>query len=132
MDQSPQVLWGDGERVLVRGSRLGAEGERKPVLTFLPAADRPPPLALERLAHEYGLRNELDGVWAARPLEPVREDGRAMLVLEDPGGEPLARLLGLPMEIGVFLRLAIGVATALGKANQAGPSTRTRNPAISW
>src|SRR6202040_3453874 len=35
--------------------------------------------------------------------------GRAMLVLEDPGGEPLARLLGLPMEIGVFLRLAIGV-----------------------
>jgi serine/threonine protein kinase len=57
---------------------------------------------------------------AARPLEFVREDGRAMLVLEDPGGEPLARLLGQPMEIGVFLRLAIGVAAALGKAHQAG------------
>jgi len=120
MDQSLQVLWGDGERVLFRGSRPGAEGGRRPVLAVLHAADRPPPLALERLAHEYGLRNELDGAWAARPLEFVREDGRAMLVLEDPGGEPLACLLGQPMEIGIFLRLAIGVAGALGKAHQAG------------
>src|ERR1700738_2030412 len=128
MDQSLQVLWGDGERVLFRGSRLGAEGERKPVLAVLLAADRPPPLALERLAHEYELRNELDGAWAARPLEFVREDGRAMLVLEDPGGEPLARLLGQPMEIGVFLRLAIGVAAALGKAHQAGLVHRDQKP----
>ena len=120
MDQSLQVLWGDGERVLFRGSRPGAEGGQRPVLAVLHAADRPPPLALERLAHEYGLRNELDGAWAARPLEFVREDGRAMLVLEDPGGEPLARLLGQPMEIGTFLRLAIGIAAALGKAHQAG------------
>ena len=128
MDQSLQVLWGDGERILFRGSRLGAEGERKPVLAVLLAADRPPPLALERLAHEYELRNELDGAWAARPLEFVREDGRAMLVLEDPGGEPLARLLGQPMEIGVFLRLAIGVAAALGKAHQVGLVHKDQKP----
>ena len=128
MDQSLQVLWGDGERVLFRGSRLGAEGERRPVLAVLLAADRPPPLALERLAHEYELRNELDGAWAARPLEFVREDGRAMLVLEDPGGEPLARLLGQPMEIGVFLRLAIGVAAALGKAHQVGLVHKDQKP----
>jgi PAS domain S-box-containing protein len=128
MDQSLQVLWGDGERILFRGSRLGAEGERKPVLAVLLAADRPPPLALERLAHEYELRNELDGAWAARPVEFVREDGRAMLVLEDPGGEPLARLLGQPMEIGVFLRLAIGVAAALGKAHQVGLVHKDQKP----
>jgi PAS domain S-box-containing protein len=120
MDQGLQVLWGDGERILFRGSRVGAEGERKPVLAVLPAADRPPPQAIERLAHEYQLRNELDGAWAVRPLELAREDGRVVLVLEDPGGEPLARLLGQPMEIGVFLRLAIGVAAALGKAHQVG------------
>ena len=128
MDQSLQVLWGDGERVLFRGSRLGADGERKPVLAVLLAADRPPPLALERLAHEYDLRNELDGAWAARPLEFVREDGRAMLVLEDPGGEPLARLLGQPMEIGCFLRLAIDVAAALGKAHQVGLVHKDQKP----
>jgi serine/threonine protein kinase len=128
MDQSLQVLWEDGERVLFRGSRLGPEGERKSVLTVLLTADHPPPLALERLAHEYDLRNELDGGWAARPLEFVREDGRSMLVLEDTGGEPLARLLGQPMEIGVFLRLAISVASALGKAHQAGLVHKDQKP----
>jgi PAS domain S-box-containing protein len=128
MDQSLQILWGDGERILFRGSRLGADGERKPVLAVLLAADRPPPLALERLAHEYELRNELDGAWATRPLEFVREDGRAMLVLEDPGGEPLARLLGQPMEIGVFLRLAIGITAALGKAHQVGLVHKDQKP----
>jgi PAS domain S-box-containing protein len=128
MDQSLQVLWEDGERVLFRGSRLVVEGKRKPVLTVILATDRPPPLALERLAHEYELRNELDGAWAARPLEFVRQDGRAMLVLEDPGGEPLARLLGQPMEIGVFLRLSIGVAAALGKTHQAGLVHKDQKP----
>jgi PAS domain S-box-containing protein len=128
MDQSLQILWGDGERVLFRGSRLGAEGEREPVLAVLHAADHPPPLALERLAHEYEVRDALDSAWAARPLEFVREGGRAMLVLEDPGGEPLARLLGKPMEIGLFLRLAIGVAAALGKAHQAGLVHKDQKP----
>jgi PAS domain S-box-containing protein len=120
MDQGLQVLWGDGERILFRGSRPGADGERKAVLAVLPAADSPPPQALERLAHEYKLGNELDDAWAVRPLEFAREDGRAMLLLEDPGGEPLARLLGQPMEIGDFLRLAISIASALRKAHQVG------------
>ena len=120
MDQDLQVLWDDGERILVVGSRLEAGCERKPVLAVLLAADRPPALALERLAHEFEIRHELDGAWAARPLEFARDNGRVMLVLENHGGEPLASLLRLPMEIGVFLRLAIGIAASLGKAHQAG------------
>ena len=51
----------------------------------------------------------------------MRERGRTMLVLEDPGGEPLDRLLGAPMETGRFLRLAIGIVTALGQAPPAWP-----------
>ena len=58
-----------------------------------------------RLAHEYGLKDELDVAWAVRPLELVRERGRTILVLEDPGSEPLGRLLGAPLEPGRFLRL---------------------------
>ena len=41
------------------------------------------------------MKDELDGAWAARPLE-LGDEGRTMLVLEDPGGEPLERLLGAP------------------------------------
>ncbi len=66
------------------------------------------------------MRDELDGAWAARPLELVSERGRTMLLLEDYGAEPLARLLGGPMELGRFLRLAIGIAGALRKAHQRG------------
>ena len=99
------------------------------MLLVLLVAERPPPFALDRLAREYELKDELDAAWAAHPLELVREDARAALVLEDPGGEPLARLLGAPMETGGFLRLAIGIAAALGKAHQRGLVHKDLKPA---
>ena len=86
-----QFLWEDGERVFCRGWRQGADGKRGAVLAVLPVAEHPPPASLARFAHEYGLKDELDGAWAVRPLELGRERGRTMLVLEDPGGEPLER-----------------------------------------
>ena len=64
-----------------------------------------------------------------RPLELVRDGGRAMLVLEDPGGEPLDLLLGAPMEVGHFLRLATGIAMALGKLHQRGLVHKDIKPA---
>src|ERR1700726_2652424 len=97
-DGSLQVLWEDGERVFCRGESH-ANGYRSAVLAVLPAAEHPTPATLDRLAREYGLKDELDGAWAVRPLELVRERGRIMLVLEDTCGEPLDRLLGLPMEV---------------------------------
>ena len=118
--ESLQALWQENERVFCRGSRLDASGETRAVLIVSPIGERPSPAALDRLADEYGLKDELDSAWAARPRELVRESGRTTLVLDDPGGEPPARLIGAPMEPGRFLRLAIGVAGALGKAHQRG------------
>jgi serine/threonine protein kinase len=40
-----------------------------------------------------------------------------MLVLEDPGGEPLQRMLGSPMDIAQFLRIAIPLATAIKRVH---------------
>ena len=88
------------------------------MLAVLPAAAHPTPVTLDRLAHEYGLRDDLDGAWAVRPLELLREHGRSLLVLEDPGGEPLGGLLGAPMEVGAFLHLVIGIGRALRKLHQ--------------
>ena len=112
MNESLHVLWNDGERVFYRALRLCASGEKRVALIMAPAGDRPSRAILDRLAHHYELKGELDGAWAARRLELVREHGRTMLALEDPGGEPLARLIGAPMEVGRLLRLAIAVAGA--------------------
>ncbi|HEY4782666.1 MAG TPA: hypothetical protein VIH54_12675, partial [Chthoniobacterales bacterium] len=66
-----QVLWQDGDRVFCRR----VDGERD-VLAVLLAAEHPAPAALDRLAHEYSLKDELDGAWAVRPLELGRDRGR--------------------------------------------------------
>src|ERR1700756_5577753 len=125
---SLQVLWEDGERVFCRGES-GGDGDRAAVLAVLPAAEHPTPATLDRLAHEYGLKEELDGAWAVRPLELIREGGRTMLVLEDPGGEPLERLLGAPLETDHFLRLAIDITVALGKLHRRGLLHKDIKPA---
>jgi PAS domain S-box-containing protein len=124
-----QVLWEDGDRFLCRGWRRGANGERDAVLAVLPAAEHPTPSSLDRLAHWYALKDELESAWAVRPLALVRENGRTMLVLEDPGGEPLARQLGAPMEVERFLRLTIGISAALGKLHRRGLVHRDLKPA---
>src|SRR5882762_8824023 len=127
-DSSLKVLWEDGERVFCRRESL-ADGYRAAVLAVLPAAEHPAPATLDRLAREYGLKDELDGAWAVRPLELVRERGRIMLVLEDTCSEPLDQLLGAPMEVGSFLRIAIAVAGALTQVHRRGLVHKDIKPA---
>ena len=86
------MLWEDGERVLCRGWRDDGNGVRTAVLAVLPASEHPTPGLVGRLAHEYGLKDELDGRSAVRPLALVREHDRTVLLLEDPGGDPFDRL----------------------------------------
>jgi hypothetical protein len=113
-DVRSRVLWKDSDRVLGRWI-IELDGQQTPVLAVWPATERPTSSNLSRLTHEYGLKEELDGTWAARPLELVCENGHTALLLEDLGGEPLAGLLGSPMELGRFLRLAISIAAALSQ-----------------
>src|SRR5215831_14272254 len=119
-DASSQVLWEDGERVFRRGSRMDDDGNRLAVLLVAPAADHPSPSRLDRLTHEFELKDELDRAWAAQPLAFIRDAGRTVLVLDDVGGEPLDRLLGGPIEVGRFLHLGSAIAEALGKLHQRG------------
>ena len=97
------------EFTVCRGSGDGLP----PILLVTPVAEYPSPKALKRLEHEYALRAELDRGWAARPLALIHRHNRPALVLEDPGGEPLDRLLGRPLETTQLLRIAISLAAAL-------------------
>lgn len=52
-----------------------------------------------------------------------------MLVLTDPGGEPLDGLLGKPMELAQFLRLAVGLSTVLAQMQRRGLVHKHLKPA---
>src|SRR6266481_6665496 len=121
-----ETLREDGEFAFCRGRR--DDGEIPTILLVAPVSEHPDPGILERLEHEYSLRDELGSDWAARPLALTHREGRTTLVLEDPDGEPLDRFLGparnasaladaggQPLELSQFLRFAAGTAAALGE-----------------
>jgi len=84
---------------------------------------------LNRLEREYALRGELDAAWAARPIALTRYNDRPSLVLEDPGGDPLDRLLGEPLGVSEFLRITIPLAGALHRVHERGLIHKDVKPA---
>src|SRR5580692_4275535 len=102
---------GEGDIALYRGSGDGLA----PIL--LVAAEETSLGCVERLQHEYALKGELDADWAARPIALTHYNDRMTLVLEDPGGAPLDRLLGQPLDVSHFLPIAIPLAGALRRVH---------------
>jgi PAS domain S-box-containing protein len=121
-----EMLWEDEELVLFR---TPGDGGELPFLASTPASAQPAPESLARLRHAYALRDELDPAWAARPSRLELRGGRLALLSEDPGGELLSRLQGRPWEIGSFLRVAVGLATALGRLHEQGLIHKDVKPA---
>src|ERR1700745_3383703 len=113
----------EGDIALYRGSGNGLT----PIL--LVAAEETSPGCVERLEHEYALKSELDAEWAARPVALTHDNGRMTLVLEDPGGTPLDRLFGRPLDVSHFLRIAIPLAGALRHVHERGLIHKDIKPA---
>ena len=124
-----EVLWEDAERTFCRLSHDGANGGKYAFIPVVSGAAHPTLESINRLAHEYELRDYLDAAWALRPVELMRERGQTMLVVEYTGGEPLDRLIGQPMEIGQFLRLAVALSAALGRLHGRGLIHKDIKPA---
>jgi len=119
---SLHLLWQDGERVFCSAWRDGDVG-RIPCIAVLPAAEHPAASSVKRLVHEFALREFLDGTWALKPLELVRERGRTMLLLELPESKsfsavPLDRFVSNDIALWRFLRLAIGVSAAVARMHR--------------
>jgi serine/threonine protein kinase len=112
-----ETLREGSEYILYRGRRPDNAG---PILVLAPVHAQQTPANLRWLEHEYALADELDPSWAARPLALTRDNGRTLLVREDPGGELLEGMLGRPLELTRFLHLAIALTGALRQVHRQG------------
>src|SRR5262247_2398773 len=125
-----EPLHQEGAYLLARGQPQTHTATPLPALLVVaPVGDHPAPASLQRLEHEYAVRAELDPAWAVRPLALVQHQGRPVLMLTDPGGEPLTRLLGRPLAVPQWLRVAIGLAVALGQLHGRGLIHKDLKPA---
>jgi predicted ATPase/GAF domain-containing protein len=139
------TLHQDAEFVLCRGRTVTGSTPHPPsVLVSLPTSKHPVPDRVRMLEHEWALRDDLNSTWALRPLALVQHEGRPALILEDQQGEPLARLINKPatshalsdrpsaepaIELGLFLRLGVGLAGALREVHRRGIVHKNVKPA---
>jgi predicted ATPase/signal transduction histidine kinase len=113
----------DGDLALYRGCGQGLQ----PILMAVP--EHSSLACLKRLEQEYALRADLDAAWAAQPIELSRHRNRLALVLRDPGGTVLDRLLGRSLGMIEFLRIAISLAGAVRQAHKRGLIHKDIKPA---
>ena len=113
---------------LYRGTE---RGNPMPILALAVAAEQPSPQSLRRLEHEYSLANELNAAWAAQPVALTRHQGHPVLILKDPGGEPLDRVIEQHelQDLSRLLPIAIGLASALGQVHRQGLIHKDVKPA---
>ena len=123
------ILWQDADRAFCRLKGNDAQENIHAFVPTLSDAEHPTLESINRLTHEYDLKDSLDSAWALRPVELVRERGRMMLVVQYAGGEPLDRLIGQPMEIGQFLRLGVALSAALSQLHERGLIHKDIKPA---
>ena len=112
-----EMLLEDGEFVVSRGRSKGG-GSR--LLLIEPAAEYPSTRTFEQLKNVYSIKEKLDPDWATQPISLERREGRPQLLLLDPGGELLDVIVGSPLRIGEFLRIATSIAGNLRSLHAAG------------
>ncbi|MGK3989879.1 AAA family ATPase [Sorangium sp. So ce136] len=116
----------EGTRYVVHRGMRNEDG--CPVVLKIPREDRLDQRDMARLRHELDIGRRLSNGFAIKPCELTMHRNRPALVLEGFRGRSLDRLLGAPMELGRFLKIAVGVATALAEVHAEGIVHRDIKP----
>jgi PAS domain S-box-containing protein len=110
-------LYEGATMTLARGLRTH---DGTPVVIKTLRADAPSPRDLNRLRHEYAIVCQLDSHYVLKPYALETHGAQPRLIFEDFGDQPLASLLGAPLETGRFLDIAIQLAGALADIHRRG------------
>jgi predicted ATPase/signal transduction histidine kinase len=86
------------------------------------------PATAALLQREYALRHALRDEWAAVPVALVPHGESFLLILKDPGGEPLRRSAAPCTDVGAFLALALRLTAAVGAMHADGVLHRALTP----
>jgi PAS domain S-box-containing protein len=124
-----EVLWRDEGRAFCKFWRKNSKEERHAFIPIPSGAERQRLESVNHLTREHELQPYLDGGWALRPLELIRERGQILLVVDYNGGEPLDRHVRRPMEIGQFLRLSVALSGAVNQLHRRGLIHKNIKPA---
>ncbi|WP_043429948.1 trifunctional serine/threonine-protein kinase/ATP-binding protein/sensor histidine kinase [Cystobacter fuscus] len=97
------------------------ESDGLPVIIKTPAVQAPSPRERERYRREFDILRrlrEVGGVVRAFSQEDLL--GRPVILMERLRGEPLAEVVGKPMEVPRFLELALSLASTLAQVHRHG------------
>ena len=115
-----------GRANLYRGVR---NGDGHPVILKVLDPRRSSSDDLRGLEHEYELGTLVESPAIVRPLALRRHDGMPALIMEDFGGTSLEHLLGAPIPVERFLRLASRIAGAVAELHRQNVIHRDLKPA---
>jgi diguanylate cyclase (GGDEF)-like protein/PAS domain S-box-containing protein len=102
--------------------------DKQAVLIKAPVSDTPSSKPIHQLEHELEISSKLNPDYVVRPHKIERGTKLTALILEDCPYPPLSELLNSPLEVELFLTLAIGITSALAQIHHQGLVHRDISP----
>jgi hypothetical protein len=120
-----EALRKDRDFVLYRG---GKNAQLPSILVLMPVSEFPAPESLERLEHEYSLRQELDPAWSRRP---IRWNGFTAISQDSPSC-PSQRCKDVPTPVSAIVMKLLAKTAEERYQTAAGAESDLRHCLAEW